>query len=152
MISCMSTESPAILHAFPFTRFYPDLHLVTWHPKGILDEQLADSVLDFLEHEESRGVPAFDRFTDFNSFSEIRLKIGHAFKSIERRRTGYHGLPVKSAFLCSKLAGYGMAKMYETLMDGGPIHVRAFRTYEEAAEWLAVPAEILYPQPESSDE
>jgi len=39
--------------------------------------------------------------------------------------------------------GFGIARMYESLMKGTPIDARAFRDRVTAAIWLDVPAEIL---------
>jgi hypothetical protein len=41
-----------ILKAFPGTRYYPQFKLTTWHPRGILDEALAEKLIAFIEWEE----------------------------------------------------------------------------------------------------
>jgi hypothetical protein len=41
--------------------------------------------------------------------------------------------------------GLGIARMYESLVQGATIQVRAFRERAAAAEWLSVPLEILGP-------
>jgi hypothetical protein len=89
----------------------------------------------------------FDRYTDFTRLSAIRLKVGHAFQIAQRRRTGYAGAkPVRSAFYSDTVVGFGIARLYEALMEGGPILVRAFHSRAEAAEWLGVRSEILLPK------
>ena len=146
----MSSELvPAVLKTFPDTRYFPQVRLVTWHPRGVFDEHLADQIVDFMEHEERIANDPFDRFTDLDRLSEIHLKIGHAFEFADRRRTGYRGDPVKSAVFSERFVGYGIAHMYETLMMGARIQVRAFRSREAAGIWLGVPAELLQPPPES---
>jgi hypothetical protein len=140
-----SALPPAILKAFPNTRYFPEWRLVTWHPTGDLNDELADRFLEFMETEERTENGTFHRFTDFNGLSDIRLKVGHVFELVERRRSGYQGEPVKSALFSDWMVGFGIAKMYETLMAGAAIEVRAFREREAVAEWLGVPVEILLP-------
>jgi hypothetical protein len=136
-------SQPAMLKAFPNTRYYPQWRLVTWHPRGVFDSDLADRVLDFMESEERVADVPFNRYADLNGLSEIRIKLGHFFRSAERRRAGYSGEPVKCAVTCESIIGFGIARLYETLMEGAAIHVRAFRTREAAVEWLGVSSEIL---------
>ena len=148
----MSSELvPAILKAFPHTRYFPQVRLVTWHPQGLFDEHLANRVVDFIETEERVADEPFDRFTDLDGLTEIRLKIGHAFTIAERRKTGYLGDPVKSAFFSERFVGFGIAHMYEALMEGARIQVRAFRSREAAAIWLGVPPILLQPPLVSSE-
>jgi hypothetical protein len=59
---------------------------------------------------------------------------------------------VKSAFFCDKFVGFGMARMYEALMEGSSIDARAFRDRAEAAAFLGVPQQVLEDiQPLQSD-
>ena len=51
--------------------------------------------------------------------------------------------PMKSAIYCEDWVGFGIARMYESLMEGTPIDVRAFRDRAKAAIWLEVPADVL---------
>ncbi len=136
-----------VLPPLPHTRYFPEVHLVTWHPQGILDGGLVDQVIAFLESEEESAEQPFHRFTDLTGLTDVRLKFGHVFSASHRRRSNYPWRePVKSAFYCESIIGFGLARLYETLMEGGPIHVRAFRTREAAAEWLEVSVEILRPE------
>ncbi len=50
---------------------------------------------------------------------------------------------MKSAMYTEDWVGFGIARMYESLMEGSPIDARAFRDRAKAAIWLNVPAEIL---------
>jgi hypothetical protein len=51
--------------------------------------------------------------------------------------------PVKSALFSEDWVGFGIARMYESLMKETLIDARAFRDRATAAAWLRVPAEIL---------
>ena len=50
---------------------------------------------------------------------------------------------MKSVVFSEDWVGFGIARMYESLMEGSSIEVRAFRVRAKAAEWLEVPAEVL---------
>ena len=135
---------PEILKDFPNTRWHEEARLVTWYPRGTLDDDLADRVVDFMESEERIADAPFHRYTDFGGLTEIRLTFGHAFKIAERRKASYAGgPPVKSAIYCDWIVGFGMARLYAELMKDCPIEVRAFRERKAAAEWLGVPVNIL---------
>jgi hypothetical protein len=126
------------------SHYHAGHRLVTWNPHGILDDVLLDEIAYFIGTLEHLSEAPFDRFTDLSSLSEIRLKIGHVFEVAEERKLSHFGLPrVKSALCCDKLVGFGMARMYETLMEGTSIDVRTFRDRAEAAAWLGVPREAL---------
>ena len=40
-----------IRKAFPRTWFHPRWHLLTWYPRGVLNEAFADQVIEFIEME-----------------------------------------------------------------------------------------------------
>ena len=50
---------------------------------------------------------------------------------------------VKSTLFSDYWISFGIARLYEELMAGTPIDVRAFHDRAEAAAWLGVPVEIL---------
>ncbi len=118
---------------------------MTWHPRGVLDDPLLDEIAAFVQAQEQvTTAQPFNRFTDFSGLMEIRLQIGHVFKVAETRIRAHADLaPVKSAFFCDKFVGFGIAQLYETLMEGSSIQVRAFCDRTAAAEWLGVPVEVL---------
>lgn len=141
----MNSELSSILIGFPRARYHPEWELITWHPRGVLDDKLVDEIVAFAEIQERvTTAPPFNRFTDLSGLTDIRLKVGHLFEVAEKRRAATHGRPsVKSAFFCDKMVGFGIARMYEALMEGSSIHARSFRDRQAAAEWLEVPLEAL---------
>lgn len=141
----MKTETlTGLLEMFEHTRYHAELHLFTWHPRGILDDALADEIVGIVESQELFQDAPFSRYADFSGLTNIRLKIGHVFQVAEQRREVNE--PAKSAFFADTTVGFGIARMYEELMKGAFIHVRAFRNRAEAAEWLGVPTAILQPE------
>ena len=138
----ISSAPPPIAHL----HYHEDFRLATWHPQGVVDDELIDRLVELVESEEVIAKGPFNRFADLTGITSIRLQFGHAFRIAQRRRANYPWRePIKSAFYCTWPIGYGFARMYESLMAGGPIHVRAFRTREAAAEWLGVPVDVLMP-------
>jgi hypothetical protein len=139
-----------ILKDFPGTRYYPKFHLTTWHPMGILDQALAEKVIEFVEWEEYIQDAPFDRYIDLSGFTEIRTRPNHIVDIARRRRIVRQ--PVKSAFFADNPIGLALAQVYERLMEGATmITVRAFINTDFAAEWLEVPVQILFPPTRTAD-
>ena len=139
-----SAQLTAFLQAFPSAHYHSKERLLAWHPRGSFDDALADKVISMLEVDETFENVPFHRYTDLSLLTDIRLKIGHVFEIAEHRRMV--GEPVQSAFFGDTAVAFGMARMYETLMEGAVIHVRAFRDRDAAAEWLDVPVQLLQPE------
>lgn len=135
---------------FPDACYHETCNLVTWHPSGILDNERADRVVDFLESVEQTGDKPFHRFTDMNGYSRMRIALDHIVR-IARRRRHYAGPPVKSAFYATRPVSVIISRMFEELMDGSSIEVCTFRYLDDAADWLGVPADILH-RPKPKDE
>jgi hypothetical protein len=140
----MNEEPLAVLlKTIPDTRYYPEWRLLTWHPRGLFDDALADKIIAVIGSEERLEEVPFHRYTDFSGLTHVRLKVGHVFQIAKNRRGALE--LVKSAFFSDTTVGLGIARMYEALMEEAIIHVRAFRERAAAAEWLGVPLEILQP-------
>lgn len=144
----MPPDHSSLLSAFPGVRFHPDFQLITWHPHGTLDDNLLDGIAAFIEMREHEvTAPPFHRYADLSGLTDIHLKIGHVFEVAYRRRRSVADLPtVKSAIFSDKIVGFGMARMYETLMEGAAVQVRAFRERQAVAEWLEVSSDLLVEQ------
>ena len=137
---------PLAIERISNIHFHAQERLLTWHPRGLFDDDVADRMVEFLEFEEDLMGP-FNRYTDLNGLTEIRLRAGHTFALAQRRRerlAGEHR--VKSAIFCDWVVGTGLARSYEAMMLGAPIKVRAFRTRKAAADWLGVSLDLLEPE------
>ena len=49
-----------IRNAFPRTWYHAKWHLLTWFPRGVLNEAFADQVIEFIEMEERVQEAPFD--------------------------------------------------------------------------------------------
>jgi hypothetical protein len=140
MISRM--DQAALAAKFPHAYFHPEARVLTWFPSGVLDNERADRVIEFLEGQESEGEP-FHRYTDMSGYTRIQVELDHVVRLARRRIHSYQGLPIKSAFYAVRLTSVSIAKMYQELMQGSLIEVRTFRDRDAAADWLGVPGNLL---------
>jgi hypothetical protein len=135
---------PQMESSHPDRHFHSDCRLITWRPRGVLDDSVADEIVAFVEGQEQLDPEPFNRFTDLSELDEIRLRFGHIFNlAVQRRMRTANNPRVKSAFFSNTVVGFGIARMYETLMDGSTVDVRAFRDLAAAAVWLGVPEATL---------
>jgi hypothetical protein len=126
-----------------FLRHYPSYDLVTWRPEGTLDDDMLDQIGEWLVAFEKVSVPV-KRFVDFSGLSEFALRTRHLFDFAQKRAEQLAGTgPVRTALFSDDYIGFGLASMYEALMESTAIEARAFRDRTRAANWLGVPAEVL---------
>jgi len=118
-------------------------NLIAWQPQGVLDDRLLDEIGEWVCAFE-KASPEFKRFVDFSRLTEVAVRTNHLFEFARKRAEQFAGItPVKSALFSKDWVGFGIARMYESLMKGTPIDARAFRDRVTAAIWLDVPAEVL---------
>jgi hypothetical protein len=124
-------------------RQYPAHNLVAWQPQGVLDDQLLDEIGEWLCDIEKASAP-LKRFVDFSRLTEVAVRTNHVFAFARKRAEQFAGFtPVKSALFSEDWVGFGIARLYESLMKETLIDARAFRDPAKAAASLGVPAEIL---------
>lgn len=122
---------------------YPAHDLVAWQPQGVLDDQLLDEIGEWLCAIDKASPPS-KRFVDLSRLTMVAVRTSHVFKFAKKRAEQFAGVtPVKSALFSEDWVGFGIGRLYESLMKETPINARAFRDRAKAAVWLGVPAEIL---------
>ena len=118
--------------------------LMVARPKGTLDAQTAERIVEFIEIKEEHSETGFNRFCDLTSLQGIQLSDAEVMCLADRRSAfNPNEIRVKSAFLAIHPLAYGLARMYEQMLHSPRIEVRVFRQLEAAAEWLAVKPERL---------
>ncbi len=128
----------------PDVLFHHDLRLLTWRPRGIVNEKVVNRIITFLAQEEATSNKPFDRFIDTLLVDAIDLKLRYIFHVSLFRRLSYAGRPpVKSAILVTNQTLAHYAKMHALLTQGSPLQVRIFEEREKAAKWLGVSIETL---------
>ncbi len=130
-----------IRKGFPRTWYHRRWRLLTWFPRGVLNEAFADQVIEFIEMEERIQDAPFDRYADLSGLTYIRLGIDHIIHTARRRRKVKQ--PVKMALFADNPVSFGVAHSYELLMCDAMIEVRAFMERGAAATWLEVPLKAL---------
>jgi hypothetical protein len=141
-----SKASRAISQSVPgprFLRYYPAHRLVAWQPQGTLDDLMLDQIAEWLVDIEQEYLP-FKRFVDFSQLTALTVRTRHVFKVARKRAEQFRGVePVRTALFSDAWIGLGIARLYESLMENTLIEARAFFDLARAAEWLAIPVDIL---------
>ncbi len=123
----------------PNVFFRPDLRLMIFRPRGILNEKRVNTIVAFLEEVEERVGHPFDRFSDLSKLDAIDLEFRYLFRVSLHRRLSYAGRPpVKSAFYVPNKATAQIVKVHALVTDYSPLQVELFTGIAKAAEWLGV--------------
>ena len=127
----------------PFLRHYPAHRLVAWQPQGTLDDLMLDQIGEWLVDIEKGSVP-FKRFVDLSQLTNVAVRTRHVFEFARKRAEQFTGgEPVRTALFSDDWVAFGIARLYESLMETTLIEARAFRDLAGAAEWLAIPVDVL---------
>ena len=137
--SSSSKGSPAVsknLPGPPFLRHYPAQQLVAWQPQGTLDDDMLDQIAEWLVIIEKVSLP-FKRFVDLSQLTMVAVRTRHLFEFARKRAEQLDGVgPVRTALFSDDWVGFGIALLYESLMENTAIEAQAFRDRVRAAEWL----------------
>jgi hypothetical protein len=127
----------------PCLRQYATYELITWQPQGRLDDAMLDRIAEWLVNIEKVSLP-FKRFVDFSQLTTIAIRTRHVFEFARERAEQFAGtVAVRTALYCDDWVGFGIARLYESLMENTHIEARAFQDLNRAAEWLGIPADVL---------
>ena len=126
-----------------FLRHYPSYDLVTWQPRGTLDDEMLEQIAEWIVNIEQLFV-SLKRFVDLSELKIIAIRTRHLFDFAQKRAHEFRGtVAVRTALFCDDWVGLGIARMYESLMENTLIEARAFHDRSRAAEWLGIPIEVL---------
>jgi hypothetical protein len=127
----------------PFLRHYPAYELVAWQPQGTLDDLMLDRIAEWLLVIEKVARP-FKRFIDFSRLTTVAVRTRHLFEFARKRAEQFKRVTaVRTALFSDDWVSFGIASMYESLMEHTPIKARAFPDLAGAAEWLSAPVDGL---------
>ena len=130
-----------IRKAFPRTWYHPRWRLLTWYPRGVLNEAFVDQMIEFVEMEERIQDAPFDRHADLSGLSSIRIGIDHVIHTARRRRKVKQ--PVKMALFADNPMSFGVAHSYALLMYDAMIEVGAFRNVSKRRTGSRFPSKHL---------
>jgi len=98
---------------------------------------MLDKIAEWLVAVEKGFIP-LKRFIDFTHLTAVAITTDRLFEFPLERVGQFPGTaPVRSALFCDEWVGFGVARLYEAVM------ARAFQDLAKAAEWLAIPVEVL---------
>jgi len=119
--------------------FHPDLNLMVWQPRGILDESHVEQLISLLEHTEDEAERPFNRYTDLSRLDAVELTFAYVLQASLYRRLVYgeHSI-VKSAFYAVSRATAQLALTHATITSDSPLQVKVFLRKSSAAKWLGV--------------
>jgi hypothetical protein len=119
--------------------FQPDLNLMVWQPRGILDEPHVEQLISLLEHTEDEAERPFNRYTDLSRLDAVELTFKYVLKvSLYRRLVYGERSIVKSAFYAVDRATARVALTHATVTAYSPLQVKVFLRKSSAAKWLGV--------------
>ena len=139
-----ATSKP--LPGLDFLRYYPDHRLMAWQPQGTLDDVMLNDIADWLVDIEKASLPFrhFKRFVDLTQLTIVAVHTDHVFEFARKRAQQLSGVePVQTALFSANWVAFGVASIYESLVEGTLIEARAFRDLPSAADWLAIPVDVL---------
>jgi len=141
-----SKASRAISKSLPgpdFLRYYPAQRLIAWQPQGTLDDLMLDQIADWLVGIEKASLP-LKRFVDLKQLTSVAVGTHHVFEFARKRAEPFSGVdPVRTALFSDDWVAFGIARLYESLMQDTLIEARAFRDLAWAANWLTIPVDVL---------
>jgi hypothetical protein len=74
----------------------------------------------------------------------VAVRSRHLFEFARKRAEQFTGVePVRTALFSDDWVAFGIACFYESLMEDTLIEACAFRDLAGAAEWLAIPVDVL---------
>lgn len=125
-------------------QFHPDVHLMVFRPRGILDDDHINRVVEFLDQEEELATTPFNRYSDLSKFDAVDLDFEFIFKiSLYRRLVYGNRPPVRSAFFVTSPATSRIVRIHALMTDHSPLRVAMFHDIDAAAKWLEVSREVL---------
>src|SRR5215475_3616612 len=128
----------------PDVEFYEDIRLLIYRPRGLLNEESVNKIVNVIEDLEAKFEHPFNRFFDTLGHDEVELNFRYIIQISLHRVFSYMDRPaVKSAILATDNTIIHYCPLHAIITKNSPIHVRIFKEREEAAQWLGVPLQRL---------
>ena len=116
---------------------------MAWQPQGTLDDLMLDQIAEWLVDIEKASLP-LKRFVDLSQLTSVAVRTRHVFEFARKRAQQFTGVePVRTALFSDDCVSLAIARLYESLMENTLIEARAFFDLARAAEWLAIPVDVL---------
>ena len=136
----------------PEIEFHPDIRLLVYRPRGLIDEAAVNKIISVIEDLEGATQEPFNRFSDTSEIHEVELNFKYVIHVSLHRRLAHKGrAPVKSAILATDSALVHYGRLLALLTEGSSIKVQIFQDRREAAKWLGVSVELLTRMPPAAN-
>ena len=137
-------ELPSGIHFPSDLSFYPDIALLVYRPRGVLDHVSVDKVIEVLGELEAALVEPFNRFIDTLEAEAVELNFRYLLNVSLSRRHSYSGRPpVKTGVLATDSTAMHFLQLHALMTHGSSIKVRIFRDRQAVADWLKISVERL---------
>ena len=131
----------------PEVHFHEDIRLLTYRPRGVLNERSVDKIVSIVGDLEAKLKEPFNRFFDTVGHDEVELNFRYVIQISLHRVLSYGDRPpVKSAILATDTTIGHYCQLHAIITEESPINVRIFQKREDVAKWLGVPIERLAPK------
>ena len=135
----------------PEVQFHEDIRLLTYRPRGVLNERSVDKIVSIVGDLEAKLKEPFNRFFDTVGHDEVELNFRYVIQISLHRVLSYGDRPpVKSAILATDTTIGHYCQLHAIITEESPINVRIFQKREDVAKWLGVPIERLAESPRES--
>jgi hypothetical protein len=126
--------------------FFKTDDLLIWRPTGVIKIEVVQEFIKFLEDVIVTRDPYFIRFIDLSSVEGISVNYEELYGIAADRRdqaSKKFSNVIKLAFYVTNALSFGMARMYENLLDSTAYDIGIFYSLKEAADFLEVDISLL---------
>jgi hypothetical protein len=120
--------------------------MVIWRPTGILDLKKIHAFINFLNEQISKRDPHYIRFIDLSQISGISINYEevHSIAAVRKEYASKElRKKVKMAIYVRDALSFGMARMYESILDQYLYEINIFYDLQEVANFLQVDVSLL---------
>lgn len=120
--------------------------LVIWRPHNSIDLEKIKTFVNFLDQQNPVRGSQFMRFIDLTHTKNISVNSDDLYSIASlRRKYAARALreKVKVAFFVNNSFTFGMARMYENILDSTSYDIHIYYSLEEIAEFLDVDISLL---------
>ena len=143
-IICVPAARFQIMNLPPDIFFKPEIHLLVWRPRGLLNEKVVNQIIVFIRDVEARSDDNELRYIDASELTAVALNFHYVFHvALYRRMSRIGKRSIKSAFLVKNPEFEHYFKLHALITDHSPLQVRLFGDPKSAAEWLDVSLKSL---------
>ena len=120
-------------------------NLVIWRPEGEITLKKIKDFVYFLDSQNEVRDPHFHRFIDLRGLKSIAVQFEDLSGIADLRKSFANSIlkkKVKMGFLVADTLSYGMARMYENLLDNESYDIRISYSLDEICDFLEIDPDL----------